>query len=335
MLEKMLDKLKTINPWHFVWISIVCSEIITYCLSTLQGRLWWGTASRETLITGAVDSSVVPLIVASMVIFFVKRAAELKKINEQLEETNRKLQELDRLKTEFVTTVSHELRTPLTSVKAFTELLMIKPDMGQQRKTKVVECINAEADRLTRLISDLLDVAKIESGSMNWRMETLFIEDVIETAVTIMAPLFEDKGLSLNVEFSSIRSPLTGDRDRLTQVVTNILTNSLKFTKAGGAIQIVVRCEAGRVIVGISDTGVGIPETDLESIFEKFRRSDSEDTRGCEGSGLGLFIARQVIEQHGGRIWASNNGAGSTLTFSLPCSGQFVTFSGSGQITIQ
>ena len=318
MIGKLLDKMRSISPWHFIWISIVFSEIITYVLSVLQGRLWWGAVSRETVLIGAVDSLVVPLIVATLVIFFVKRAAELKKINDQLEETNRKLQELDRLKSEFVTTVSHELRTPLTTVKAFVELLTMKPDMPELRKTKLITCINGETDRLSRLISDLLDLARIESGSMNWRTETLFIEDVIENTIAVMAPLFEHKGLSVTTAFGASRSAVSGDRDRLAQVLTNILSNAVKYTKTGGAIRIAVHQEAAQVSVDISDTGVGIPAADLESIFEKFRRSGAEYGNESEGTGLGLSIARQVVEHHGGRIWATSGGRGSTFSFTLP-----------------
>jgi signal transduction histidine kinase len=318
MIGNLLDKMNSVNPWHFVWISIVFSEIITYVLSVLQGRLWWGAVSRETLLIGAVDALVVPLIVATFVIFFVKRAAELKKINEQLEEANRKLQELDRLKTDFVTTASHELRTPLTTVKAFVELLAMKPDMPELRKAKLIGCINGETDRLTRLVADLLDLARIESGSMNWRMEKLFIEDVIENTITALGPLFENKTLSVTTAFSAPRCALSGDRDRLAQVLTNILSNAVKFTKPGGAIQIAVHREAAQIAVEITDTGVGIPAADLESIFEKFRRSAAEDGCESEGTGLGLSIARQIVEHHGGRIWAASNGGGSTFTFTLP-----------------
>ena len=203
MIEKLLDRMNRISPWHFVWIAIVASEIITFGLSALQGKLWWGGVSKETLLIGSVDALVVPLIVATLVIFFVKRAAELKKINEQLEETNRKLQELDRLKSEFVTIASHELRTPLTTIKAFVELLSMKSDIPELRKAKVLSTINAEVDRLSLLISDLLDLARIEAGSMTWRIETLFIEDIIENAVTIMNPLFRHNGLSVTTAFGA------------------------------------------------------------------------------------------------------------------------------------
>ncbi len=320
MIGKLLDRMNRINPWHFVWISIVSSEIITFGLSVLQGRLWWGGVSKETLLIGTADALVVPLIVATLVIFFVKRAAELKRINEHLEETNRKLQEIDRLKSEFVTTASHELRTPLTTIKAFVELLSMKSDMPELRKAKVLSSINGEVDRLSRLITDLLDLARIEAGSLAWRTETLFIEDVIENTVAVMGPLFRHSGIAVTTTFKAPYRPVSGDRDRLAQVITNLLSNALKFTKPGGSISINVGNETERIVVDVIDTGVGIAAADLESIFEKFRRSGSQTARANEGTGLGLTIARQVVEHHGGRIWATSSGCGSTFSFTLPLS---------------
>jgi signal transduction histidine kinase len=322
MLSRTLEKLKRINPWHFVWISIVSSELITFLLSTIQGRLWWRGVSRETLIIGAVDAMVVPLIVASVVVYFVKHITELQKSNEQLQEANEKLQAIDKMKTDFISVVSHELRTPLTTVKAFVELIMMKPAMPEQQRLKLMTTINAEADRLTRLISDLLDIARIEEGSLKWRMEEVSLEDVILSSIAGVRPLLENKGIKLTTAFNSPLPALSGDRDRLIQVVTNILSNAVKFTFTGGSIHIAARQEPvpdGEIIVEISDTGMGIPAQDLELIFERFQRSGDQLTSTIEGTGLGLAIARQIVEYHGGRIWAaSTHGKGSTFTFTLP-----------------
>jgi signal transduction histidine kinase len=179
MITKTIDILKRLNPWHFVWISIVSSELITLVLSVVQGRVWWGGVSRETLIIGAVDAMVVPLIVASLVVYFVKHITELRKLNEQLQEANLKLQAIDKMKTDFVSVVSHELRTPLTTIKAFAELYLMKPEMPEERKEKLMGTIKVESDRLTRLINDLLDLARIEAGAMKWREEEVSIEDCL------------------------------------------------------------------------------------------------------------------------------------------------------------
>jgi len=322
MISKTIEKIERINPWHFVWISILSSELITFFLSTVQGRLWWSGVSRETLLIGAVDAMVVPLIVASVVIYFVKRITDLQKSNEQLLETNRKLQEIDKMKSDFISVVSHELRTPLTTIKAFVELILMKPEMQTQQRAKLASTINLEADRLTRLIEDLLDLARIEADSMKWRFEELSIEAVILQSLENIRPLLENKGLHLTTRFNSPLPVLVGDRDRLAQVVTNIISNAIKFSSAGGSIHIAVNSVSAppaQIVVEISDTGIGIPAKDLELIFEKFQRSGDQLTNTIEGSGLGLAIARQIVEHHGGRIWATSTyGKGSTFTFTIP-----------------
>jgi signal transduction histidine kinase len=240
----------------------------------------------------------------------------------QLQEANKKLQSLDTMKTNFISTVSHELRTPLTSIKAFVELLLIKQSMPEEKKVKLMSTINVETDRLARLISDLLDIARIEAGSMKWQLVDVSIEDLIRRVLTSMEALFANKGLSLTTVFSPPLSRFFGDYDRLVQVVTNILSNAVKFTPSGGAIHIAVRQEndpLAQIVVEISDTGIGMSAADLDLIFEKFHRSDDQHKASIEGTGLGLAITRQIVEQHGGRIWASStHGKGSTFTFTMP-----------------
>jgi signal transduction histidine kinase len=322
MTINILDRLKQISPWHFIWISIVSSEAITLFLSMLQGRIWWGGVSKETLIIGAVDAMVVPLIVASVVVYFVKHTARLEEINDQLQEANRKLQAVDKMKTDFISVASHELRTPVTTIKAFAELLILKPEMPEERKGKLVSSISSEANRLALLTNDLLDLARIEAGSMQWRKEPVVIEEVIQSSIASMAPLLEGRGLRLTTAFGPPGAAIFGDFDRLVQVVTNLLSNAAKFTPPGGTIGVAVRQEpapAGQIVVEVSDTGQGIPAGDLELIFEKFHRSGDQLTSMIEGTGLGLAIARQIVEHHGGRISVvSRQGAGSTFSFTLP-----------------
>ncbi len=320
MMSKILDRMKAISPWHFIWISVVSSELITWFLSTLQGRIWWGGVSRQTLIVGAVDSLVVPLIVASVVVYSVKYITELQKINEQLQEANRQLREIDKMKSDFVTVASHELRTPLTSIKACIELLVMKPEMPGQRREKLTGAINAETDRLSRLIEDLLDLSRIEAGLMQLRMEAVSIKDVIQSSLACVNAIFEGKALRVTTAFREPLPPVTGDRDRLVQVLSNILSNAGKFTPAGGSIHIAAREEPAppaHLVVEVSDSGVGIPAGDLERIFEKFWRSSVDP--GIEGTGLGLAIAREIVKDHGGSIRATSGpGQGSTFTVTLP-----------------
>lgn len=256
-----------------------------------------------------------------------KRAEEEReKLVVRLQSANQKLQTMDKMKSDFVSVVSHELRTPLTTIKAFAELIIMKPDMPGPRKTKFMNAINSEADRLGRLTTDLLDLARIETGSLKWRADHLSVAEVIRDAIISMGPLFENKGLLLTTSVGSPLSTISGDRDRLVQVVTNLLSNAVKFTPSGGTIHIAARQEPNppeRIVVEISDTGIGISTEDIELIFEKFQRSSDLLTSAVEGTGLGLAISRQIVDHHGGRIWASSTrGKGSVFTFTLPLGGR-------------
>jgi len=234
------------------------------------------------------------------------------------------LEGLDRMKSEFLTVVSHELRTPITSLKAFADILLMKPDMASDRKTKLLRIMSEESDRLGRLVNDLLDLTRIETGGIAWRDETLSLADLIRTAVEGIAPLAANKEVELTTALAQPLPDLRGDRDRLVQVMMNLLSNAVKFTPAGGRISVSARIEPGQppqAVVVVEDTGVGIPAEDMPRIFEKFHRSDSKD-QGCEmseGLGLGLAISRQIVEHHGGRIWAESvPGQGSTFRFTVP-----------------
>lgn len=249
-----------------------------------------------------------------------KRAEkEREQLIAQLQEANEKLQMLDKMKTNFISTVSHELRTPLTTIKAFVELLLLKQGMPDDRKVKLMNTVNVETDRLARLITDLLDLSRIEAGSMKWQFAPLSMADVIQSVIESMGVLFENKGLRVTVEFAPDLPPVNGDRDRLVQVVTNILSNAVKFTPRGGSIRVLLHTEMAQLVVAIADSGIGIPPGHIDLIFEKFHRSDDTLTAATEGTGLGLAITRQIIEYHGGSIWAvSTQGKGSTFTFTLP-----------------
>ena len=242
--------------------------------------------------------------------------------NRELELANKKLKELDQLKSDFISVVSHELRTPLTSIKAFTELIIIKPRMTGEKRTRLLSIINSETDRLARLINDILDLTKIEAGKLSWHVTRVSLKEIIQNSVTNMQSLAENKSLSVNMNLPPSLPVLYGDRDRLIQVITNILSNAVKFTHDGGTISIDAFAEdvpRHQIVVKISDTGVGIPSRDFDIIFEKFRRSGDVLTTHAEGTGLGLAITKQIVEYHGGRIWAeSTPGKGSSFSFTLP-----------------
>jgi PAS domain S-box-containing protein len=240
---------------------------------------------------------------------------------------------VDRMKTEFISTVSHELRTPLTSVLGFAKIIrrkfldLVVPalpqgdaktlrSVGQIRDN--LDIIVAEGERLTELVDDVLDIAKMESGRYEWSMATVSLAGVVGHAVKAVAPLATRKGLTLTTDVPSDLPGIQGDRDRLVQVFLNLIGNAVKFTETGG-IHVAAAVQDGQLRVTVHDTGAGIAENDLERIFEKFKQAGDTLTEKPKGTGLGLPICRQIVERHGGRIWAeSRPGEGSTFFFTLP-----------------
>ncbi len=242
--------------------------------------------------------------------------------NRELELANKKLKDIDQMKSDFISVVSHELRTPLTSIKAFTELILMKPRMIVDKRNRLLSIINNESDRLARLINDILDLTKIEAGKLSWHISRVSLQEVILSAVSGIQSLADNKSLAIATRFEAPLPALYGDRDRLQQVITNILSNSIKFTPQGGSITISAVAERDprhQITVRIVDTGVGVPAKDLETIFEKFQRSGDVLTTNAEGTGLGLAITKQIVEYHGGRIWAESAvGKGTAVSFTLP-----------------
>jgi len=252
---------------------------------------------------------------------------KLEQANIALQEANRKLQELDKMKDTFLSTVSHELRTPLTSIKSFTEILLSYEEEDKETQREFLNIINEESDRLTKLIDDFLDISKIESGQMQWKNTEPVITEIIKSATNATSALSTQKNLRVNVELEPNLPPVWGDKDRLVQVVTNLLSNAIKFTPEGGEIRVAAEVlkgsEAGSVSdvmrVSVSDTGIGVAPEEQERIFEKFRQAGNTLTDKPKGTGLGLAICKEIVEHYGGKIWVESElGKGSTFYFTLP-----------------
>ena len=244
-----------------------------------------------------------------------------------------KAEEANEAKSAFLSTVSHELRTPLTSVLGFAKIIRkrledkIFPNVNiEDQKIKrtmkqVTENLNvvvSEGERLTTLINDVLDLAKIESGKMEWNMRPVFLQDAISRAIASTQSLFEHKGLKLKKKVPSDLPLVNADEDKLIQVVINLISNAVKFTDTG-KVEIDAYQDKDQIIVEIQDTGIGIAEEDHYKVFEKFRQAGDTLTDKPKGTGLGLPICREIIEHHGGIIWmTSEPGVGSTFYFSIP-----------------
>ncbi|WP_428562873.1 MAG: ATP-binding protein [Solidesulfovibrio sp. DCME] len=241
--------------------------------------------------------------------------------------------EVDRMKTEFISTVSHELRTPLTSVLGFAKIIRRKfadgvaPALAEaeprtwraaQQIRDNLDIIVAEGQRLTELVDDVLDIAKMESGRYEWEMAALSLAEAAEHAVKAALPLATRKGLTLSCAMPPSLPKVLGDRDRLVQVFVNLIGNAVKFTEAG-SIAVAAEAVGPEILVSVRDSGCGIAADDLERVFEKFKQAGDTLTEKPKGTGLGLPICRQIIERHGGRIWAeSEPGRGSAFLFTLP-----------------
>jgi len=249
------------------------------------------------------------------------------------EEARAAAEQADAAKSSFLSTVSHELRTPLTSVLGFAKIIrrrlderlfpLIPEDDKKilQTKRQVMDNLNvvvSEGERLTTLINDVLDLAKIQAGKITWNMATISIGTVIERAIAATASLFEAKKLNLVRDIQPDLPDITGDRDRLIQVVINLISNAVKFTDAGS-----VACAAslgkGELVVSVTDSGIGIKLEDQPKVFERFKQVGDTLTDKPQGTGLGLPISKEIVEHHGGRMWVESEiGRGSSFFFTLP-----------------
>jgi PAS domain S-box-containing protein len=251
---------------------------------------------------------------------------QIKQQMEELQVAYQKLKELDQLKDSFLSTVSHELRTPLTSIKSFSEILL-SYDEDKETQREFLSIINEESDRLTRLINDFLDLSKIEAGRVQWETVELSLPEVIQTAINATQALTIQMNLKVDADLDHDLPTVRCDKDRLVQVVTNLLSNAIKFTPEGGMIHVKAQTlngsesegDSDRVMVSVSDNGIGIAPENHKGIFEKFKQVGDTLTGKPKGTGLGLPICKEILEHYGGKIWVEGElGKGSTFFFTLP-----------------
>jgi signal transduction histidine kinase len=247
---------------------------------------------------------------------------ELEAATQELESANERLKELDRLKDDFISTVTHELRTPLTSIRAFSEILHDNPDLDPAERQRFLALVIKESERLTRLINQVLDLAKIESGLAEWRTAELDMREIVLEAVTATSAIFKSCGVRVDTRLSPSMPLVMADRDRMMQVLLNLLSNAAKFcTPGSGRVEVRLESRSGMVRVEVEDNGVGITPENQALIFEKFRQVGDTLTEKPSGTGLGLAICRRIVGHFGGRLWvASEPGRGSVFSFDLPVS---------------
>ncbi|MFC1849206.1 sensor histidine kinase [candidate division CSSED10-310 bacterium] len=239
---------------------------------------------------------------------------------ERIQRENEELKRLDKKKSEFVNMVAHELRTPLTSISGFSEL-MVKKAESKPRETlkKYSAIIFQESDRLRRIINDLLDLSRIRSGKVEMEMELSDFNRVMEIALTNIRITADKKNITITENIPASIDTFFFDKDKMTQVMLNLLSNAVKYTMEDGKVSVNVNLQDGNLKCVVTDTGVGIPQSDLNKVFEEFHRVNNEMSKTQRGTGLGLPITKSIIEAHEGEIWVeSEEGVGSSFLFSIP-----------------
>ena len=243
---------------------------------------------------------------------------ELGQLAHSFNQMAEKLEQVETMRRQLIGDVSHELRTPLTAIKGSMEGLMdgilpATPETYQQ--------IHQEAGRLARLVDDLQELSRVEARAYELKFRPLDVSGLVQTVVKRLSSQTESKHISMELDLAPVLPPVLADEDRALQVLTNLTGNALQYTPDGGKIKISAKRSDGEIQISIRDTGIGIPREHLVHIFDRFYRVDKSRSRqGGGGSGIGLTIARALVEAHGGRIWAESagEGQGSTFSFTLP-----------------
>ena len=232
-----------------------------------------------------------------------------------------KLQQTENMRRQLIGDVAHELRTPLTAIKGSMEGLI---DGVLPADAETYQAIHREADRLQRLVNDLQELSRVESGAFELDRQSVKVSDLVDSAVARLGKQFEEKDVALETEVPSGLPQVFVDKDRIDQVLLNLVGNALQYTPSGGKVTISAHAQDDEIHIAVADTGIGIPPEHLPHLFTRFYRVDKSRSRARGGSGIGLTIAKHLVEAHDGRIWAvsSGSGQGSTFIFTLPLSSQ-------------
>ena len=306
------------------------SDVVAFVRRQLAGAI--GAASARIMVASVLreemqDLDEVTRILdeASQLVIYSRRlegkSRELEAATAELRGANVRLRELDKLKDDFMATVSHEIRTPLTSIRSFSEILRDNPELDLEQRQEFISIIVLESERLSRLINDILDLAKMEAGTTQWVFEDVDPKPVIEHALAATSGLFaKSESAKLVTDIKSGMARIHIDRDRLTQVIINLVSNAVKFCdKTNGVVTVKAWQEDGLIRVDVIDNGLGIARSDQEKIFERFQQAGNTLTDKPQGTGLGLPICRQILQQFGGEVWvASDVGKGAVFSFKIP-----------------
>ncbi len=290
-------------------------------------------SALEAMKRGASDYLTKPINLDEMMLRLRKvmeerqRFISLKDYAAELERANQELRKIDEMKSEFVSVASHELRTPLSAIKNAVQL-MLQGRTGEinENQTKFLSMAERNINRLTGILNSLLDLSRIEAGKIEIKFEELDLRSSIEFILSSLKPQADGKSIRLHMEIPEKLPSVYGDREKVEQILTNLVGNAIKFTQEGGEISVSAKPfenegNLDMVAISVKDSGIGIPEDQLDRIFEKFHQVEDSLRRSTTGTGLGLAITKGLVETHHGRVWAESEiGKGSTFTFTLPMS---------------
>ncbi len=329
--EEVLDRYARRNNIDWNTRPEMDSRAIAYAERLLAEAI--GPASARVMLGSIVDneeigiSEVVTILQESQEILALNKALKAKseqfqKASEDLREAHDRLKTFSELKDEFLYTVTHELRTPITSIRAMAEVLEMDHEISEEQKTQFINTIISECERLTRLISNVLDLEKYESGNMELQFTDESFKELVSEAIEPLYQSVNQKNIKLHLDIRPGLPLIAMDKDRIVQVIVNLCSNAIKFVAADrGEIWVSAYKLEGRFKCNISDNGPGITDENLSRIFDKFYQAKNQIRKKPQGSGLGLAICKNIIEMHGGQIWVeSEMGKGSKFSFTLPLS---------------
>lgn len=331
LLERFLGKDRTVEAMEAYaqsrdinWDQSLNADpgFVTHVEKLLAGAI--GSASARVMVASVVKEEslgieeVMDIVDETRQVIIYSR--ELEKATADLKAANEQLKELDRLKDEFISTVTHELRTPLTSIQSIAEILRDYPDTDKKEQGNFLEIMINEIMRLSRLINQVLDFQKIESGRMDWQIRPLDLIQVVQNAVDATRQLVNDKQLLMTVELPDTVPTITGDQDQLIQVMVNLISNAVKFCKPEkGHIHIMLAHQNGRLLLSVEDNGIGISKENQQIIFQQFQQISTPGRGRPQGSGLGLAITKRIVEFHAGKISVESElDKGTKFTLVLP-----------------
>lgn len=313
-----------IARYKFLNIKLALAQVLTYAIWILIASQFFFVETTINYILTAftlVAAFLLGIFLIRSVKSEMRRAEELQALTGMLSAANERLRVLDKAKSEFVSIASHQLRTPLTALKGFTSLLM-EGDYGSipESVREVLEKMRVSNDHLIHLVEDLLSISRIESGKMQYRLMNWDLSEIVRGVNDLLSNKAKEKGIELTLLPSGERIPeILIDGDKIREVITNIVDNAIKYSNEG-FVHVSVEKVASGVRVTVADSGVGIDPRDLPYLFEKFSRGHNTKRLSASGTGLGLFVARNIVKAHGGRIWAESDGIdrGSRFILELP-----------------